>query len=163
MARGDKKAADRRVVLDITAFDAQELLALLKLGDAKSKAMVEARAALRAGVYRIDVTVRVAGDIEVGIAEKVQDKVSTEKHLVAALSMLSPGQRKKVLSKNPGGSRSGKIMAAAELKAWKSKLPKHYGPAKLTPHLLVTRVGVLGVEGVESSASGQVQTAALGG
>jgi len=135
-----KKASDRRVVLEAGAFAPAEILALSKLCDPKSKDVIDARGKLKPSVWVVDVTVRVTGDIEVGVSERVPDKLSLEKHLVAALSMLGPAQRKKVLSRTPGGSRGAKILAAAELKAFKTRLPKHAGPAKLTPHLTVARL-----------------------
>jgi hypothetical protein len=142
MAGGSKKAPDRRVVIQAEQFAAAELLALSKIcANPSSKVMKKARATIGTGkVYPVDVTVRVVGDIEVGLTEQVPDKISAEKYLVAALSMLSPGQRKRVLSRRPGGSRAGKLMAASELKLFKMRLPTHEGPAKLTPHLSVYRI-----------------------
>jgi hypothetical protein len=143
MTKPLKAAEDRRVVINPDHFGPAELLALSKILDPKCKAVTDARAEIATAVHQVDVTVRIVGDIEVGVGEKVQDKISTEKYLIAALSFLTPVQRKKVLSKNPGGPKAAKALAAVELKTFKGKLPKHDGPQKLTPHLTVTRAGMI--------------------
>jgi hypothetical protein len=133
------KAAERRVVIDATKFEPADILALSKLCDPKSKAVTEARAKLPAGVQKVDVTVRVFGDIEVGTTERVPVKFEGEKYLIAALAALSPDQRKRVL-KQPRVKKDQKAIIEAELKAIKLRLPRKAGPAKLTPHLTVERV-----------------------
>ena len=138
-----KTAVDRRVEIDVKLFGPAQLLALCKVCDPKSKAVTEARALLKPGVHQVNVAIHVTGDIEIGCSERVPAKFETEKHLVAALALLSPAQRKQILKATPTAPKTARILAAAELEAFKSKRPKGPGPAKLTPHLKVVPVSVI--------------------
>jgi hypothetical protein len=139
-----EKAEDRRVVIDAESFGPEQLLALSKICDPKSAAVVKAREAIvQSKVYDVDITVRVVGDIEVGVAEQVPEKFDNAKYLVAALAALPAKKRKQVL-RRPVVKRSVAGAMKAEIDAVKEKLPKHPGPAKLTPHLTVTKIAVGG-------------------
>ena len=131
-----KQATNARIVVADT-FQPVELLALSK---AIGKALVDsARETLKTGVYAVDVVVRIKGDIEVGIAELTPGKFSAEPFLLAALNALDPGVRKKVLAR-PVLKKADAAVMKALLQEIKDKRKKVPGPAKLTPHLVVTPV-----------------------
>lgn len=135
-----KQAADRRVVISTEDYQPAELLALGKLCDPSSKAAREARTKIEhAKVHPVDVTVRVVGTIEIGRPEKTPEKFESEPYLLAALAALSADKRKQIL-KRPVIKRSVAGAMRAEIEAVKEKRKMVDGPAKLTPHLTVTRL-----------------------
>lgn len=129
------KENKRVVIADV--FEPAQLLALCKAcpaGEAE-----KAREGVKTGVYHVDVTVRIKGDLEVGVPEKAPAKMETAKYLVAALAALDPARRKKILAR-PVIKKDQRAIIEAELKAFRERQPKKPSPAKLTPHLTVTRV-----------------------
>jgi hypothetical protein len=129
------KENKRVVIADV--FEPAQLLALAKACPKSEEE--KARAALKTGVYQVDVTVRVKGDLEVGVPEKAPGKFETAKYLVAALAALPADRRKKILAR-PAVKKDVRAIVEAEIKAVRERQPKKPAPAKLTPHLVVTRV-----------------------
>lgn len=116
----------------------EEILALGRAMSDSANEFKAARKAIKTNVYAVDFTVRIFGDIEVGIAEKKPEQFESEKYLIAALAQLSPEKRKAVLSR-PVVKRDTAAIVKAELQNLKNKRQKMAGAAKLTPHLTVQR------------------------
>jgi hypothetical protein len=145
-----KKTNARVIVAD--TFEPAQIVALAKA--CPDGVVTKARDGLKTDVYQVDMTVRIKGDIEVGIGEMVPGKFPTLDYLVAALVALDPAKRKKVLARPVVKKTDAAVMKALidQVKAKRKKTP---GPSKLTPHLQVTLVQ----SHLESSAKAAVAAA----
>lgn len=118
-------------------FAPSEVLALSKVSPKDN--CDTARTHVKAGVYPINITVQVTGDIEVRADYLRAENLDTAPILFAALARMKPEERQALYKKPTCGEREGAIIEA-ELGVLKAGLPRHWTNGVLVPHLRVQSV-----------------------